>query len=83
MEGFTFEHLIRSSGDDWDRYEGSNWYGLDRWLEENPKHQGRKQVSDWLIKVQDDYLEWGREHLGWAIYILKMAGWCGRSDLNR
>jgi SAM-dependent methyltransferase len=75
MEGFTFEHLIRSSGDDWDRYEGSNWYGLVRWLEENPKHPERKQVSDRLIKVQNEYLEWGRLYLGWAIYILKRVDW--------
>lgn len=70
-ECFTFEHLIRSNVDDWDRYEGSNWYGLVRWLEETPDHPEREQVVDWLRKAQDAYLKWGRQYIGWAIYVLK------------
>lgn len=35
-EGFELEGIIRSSRDDWDRYVSDSWYGLIRWLEENP-----------------------------------------------
>jgi len=69
--GFDIEHVVRASTDDWDNYEATNYYGLVKWLEENQKHPDRQQVIDWLHKNQDAYFKWGREHLGWAIYLLK------------
>ena len=69
-EGFDFEYMVRASHDDWDRYEASNWHGLVRWIEENPDHAERQGVIDHLHKIQDEYLRYGREYLGWAIYIL-------------
>lgn len=69
-EGFDFEYVVRASHDDWDRYEADNWYGLMRWIEENPKHPERKEVIEHLHKCQDEYLRYGREYLGWAMYIL-------------
>jgi len=69
-EGFDFEHVARASHDDWDRYESDNWYGLLRWIEENPNHPERGEVIDHLHKSQDEYLRYGREYLGWAMYVL-------------
>jgi len=31
----------------------------------------RRQVIDWLHKNQEEYLRWGREYLGWAIYLMR------------
>lgn len=70
-QGYDFEYVVRSSPDDWDRYETGNWYGLQKWLEENPRHADRRQVIDWLRKNQEEYLRWGREYLGWAIYLMR------------
>ncbi len=72
-EAFDFEYMVRASHDDWDRYEADNWYGLIRWLEENPGHPERQEVIDHLHKTQDEYLRYIREYLGWAIYILNPA----------
>ena len=69
-EGFDFEYMVRSSLDDWDRYEASNWYSLARWLVDNPNHPEKKEVIDWLHEIQDDYLRYGREYCGFAVYIL-------------
>jgi protein-L-isoaspartate O-methyltransferase len=69
-EGFDFEYMVRASSDDWDRYEATNWKGLVKWLEENPTHPEKQQVIDWFYKTQDEYLKYGREYLGWAVYIL-------------
>jgi ubiquinone/menaquinone biosynthesis C-methylase UbiE len=69
-EGFDFEYMVRASHDDWDRYEATNWLGLVKWLEENSDHPDRLQVKDWFYKIQDEYLKYGREYLGWAVYIL-------------
>jgi ubiquinone/menaquinone biosynthesis C-methylase UbiE len=64
------EYIIRSSEDDWAQYEAANWKGLIAWLEENPDHEDRQAVIDWLRKTQDEYFRFGREHLGWALYFL-------------
>jgi hypothetical protein len=68
--GFTIEGIVRASHDDWDRYESDNWYGLMRWLEEKPDHPERNEVLQHLHKVQEEYLRYGRQYLGWAMYVL-------------
>jgi SAM-dependent methyltransferase len=74
-EGFDFEYVVRSSHDDWDRYEADNWYGLIRWIEDNPDHPERGEVIAHLHGIQDEYLRYGREYLGWAMYVLAPQGY--------
>jgi len=69
-EGFDFQHMVRASQDDWDRYEAGNWYGLVKWIEKNPNHPELQEVVDHLHKIQDEYLRWGREYCGWAVYTM-------------
>jgi SAM-dependent methyltransferase len=69
-QGFDFEYMVRASHDDWDAYEAGNWYGSIRWLEENPAHPERQAVIDSLHTSQETYFKYGREYLGWAIYVL-------------
>lgn len=69
-EGFDFEYMVRADDNDWARYEAGNWHGLIRWLEANPDHPEKQEVIDWLHKNQDDYFRYGRQYLGWALYIL-------------
>jgi len=69
-EGFELEYVVRASDDDWDSYEAGNWYGLIRWLEDNPNHPNRADVLGRLHKSQDEYLGFGRYHFGWAVYII-------------
>lgn len=64
------EYLVRASNDDWDRYEAENWHGLVRWLEENPGHPERVSVIKHLRKNQEEYLQFGRQYLGWEIFVL-------------
>jgi len=69
-EGFDIEYVVRASHDDWDRYYSDNWYGLIRWLEENPGHPEREEVMKHLHSEQDDYFRYIREYIGWAMYVL-------------
>jgi SAM-dependent methyltransferase len=69
--GMNLEYLIRSSDDDWTHYEASNWQGLIAWLEEHPDHPEKDEVVKWFQKEQNDYFHFVRDHIGWAIYILK------------
>jgi ubiquinone/menaquinone biosynthesis C-methylase UbiE len=69
-EGFELEYLVRSSRDDWDRYVSDSWYGLIRWLEENPNHPDHEQVFKFFRADQDDYLQFQSQCMGWAMYCL-------------
>ena len=69
-EGFDVEYVVRASHDDWDRYEADNWHGLIRWLEENPDHPERQDVIDHFHKYQDEYFRYGRQCMGWGMYVL-------------
>jgi SAM-dependent methyltransferase len=69
-EGFDIQYMLRASHEDWDRYEACNWVGLTKWLEKNPDHPEIQDVIDWFYKIQDDYLRFGREYLGFSVYIL-------------
>lgn len=70
-EGFEIGYVVRSSQDDWDHYESENWRGLLDWLDDNPNHPEREQVWDSLRTDQDQYFGYGREHMGWAVYLLR------------
>jgi ubiquinone/menaquinone biosynthesis C-methylase UbiE len=69
-EGYDLMYMIHASPDDWDRYEADNWYGLTRWLDENPGHPDWDQVADHLHRSQEEYLTIGREFYQWGLYIL-------------
>jgi ubiquinone/menaquinone biosynthesis C-methylase UbiE len=69
-EGFELEYIIRASSDDWDRYYSDSWYALINWLEENPSHPDHEQVFNHLRTDQDDYLQFQRQYMGWAMYCL-------------
>jgi hypothetical protein len=72
-EGFDLETVLRASLDDWDRYQSDDWHGLILWLEENPDLPDRDQVINHLRQQQDEYLAYGREHIGWAMMVLAPA----------
>ena len=69
-EGFDLEYVVRASQDDWDRYYSDNWYGLIRWLEDNPAHPDRRQVLEHLHSDQEGYIRFMRKYMGWAMYAL-------------
>jgi ubiquinone/menaquinone biosynthesis C-methylase UbiE len=69
-EGFELEYIIRSSQDDWDRYISDSWYGLIHWLEENPNHPDYEQVFQHFRTDQNDYVQFQRQYMGWAMYCL-------------
>ena len=69
-EGFELEYIIRASPDNWERYTSDSWYALIRWLKENPTHPDHEQVLQHFRASQDDYLQFQRQYMGWAMYCL-------------
>jgi Methyltransferase domain len=61
--------LIASSEDDWDRYESLHWSALEDWLAANPDDPDASRIRELHERYRDEYLSWGRELLGWAIFV--------------
>jgi SAM-dependent methyltransferase len=63
--------IIASSDHDWDRYETLHWRSVERWLAANPDDRDAADIRGRHERYKRDYLRYGREHLGWAIFV----GW--------
>lgn len=69
--GLELIYSIVSSKDDWDNYEGLNWYASIKYINANPDDKDNQELYNRIIKNRDSYLQWGRETIGWAIYIFQ------------
>jgi precorrin-6B methylase 2 len=67
--GLVPEGLIASSEDDWDRYESLHWRALEDWLAQSPQDPDAPRIRELHERYRDEYLSWGRELLGWAIFV--------------
>jgi SAM-dependent methyltransferase len=64
-------HAIVSSKDDWDRYEGLQWYATAEYARTHPDDPDLATVIERVEKAKATYLRWGRDTLGWAIYMFR------------
>jgi SAM-dependent methyltransferase len=67
--GLGLLHTIVSSEDDWDRYEGNQWYAAERYSRCHPGDPDLLELMAKVRKARDGYLRWGREEIGWSIYL--------------
>lgn len=73
--GLDVAAVVRSSADDWDRYESGIWQAVLSWLGDHPDHPDRDFMTDYLHRIQDEYLGYGQEQMGWAMYVLVPGFW--------
>jgi hypothetical protein len=64
-------HTIVSNKDDWDRYEGLQWLSTAEYARTHPDDPDLAEVVERVSKEKAAYLRWGRDTLGWAIYIFR------------
>ena len=69
--GLRLEYTLVSNEDDWDRYEGLQWYAAEEWARENAQDPDVGEVLERVRESKDTYLKWGRDTLGWAIYVFR------------
>jgi hypothetical protein len=69
--GLELVYTLVSNQDDWDRYEGLQWYAAAKWASEHLDDPDVGEVLRRVRKNRETYLRWGRETLGWAIYVFK------------
>ena len=69
--GLELVHTLVSSQDDWDRYEGLQWYAASEYARSHPEDPDVPELLEKVAKERTAYLRWGRETLGWAIYLFR------------
>lgn len=67
--GLDFLHSIVSSQDDWDRYEGYQSYAAEHYARRNPTDPDLPDLMKNIRKGRSQYLKWGRDEIGWAVYM--------------
>lgn len=71
--GLELVYTLVSSHDDWDRYEGLQWYAAHQWASEHPDDPDVEEVLRRVHENRETYLKWGRETIGWAMYAFKVG----------
>ena len=71
QRGLELVHAIVSSKDDWDTYEGLQWYSTAEYARTHPGDPDLPEVVERVAKERAMYLRWGRDTVGWAIYLFR------------
>ena len=79
-QGLDLVHTIVSSQDDWDNYEGLQWYATAEYARTHPDDPDLPELVERVDKARATYLRWGRDTLGWAIYMFRRRTPRLRSD---
>lgn len=69
--GLTPLYAVTSTHDEWDRYEALQWQAAERWAVENPDDPDCESVLQRVRNARDVYLRWGRDTLGWGVYLFR------------
>ncbi len=69
--GLTPVYSIVSNHDDWDRYEGLQWYASHEYARTHPDDLDVPELLADVERSKEVYLKWGRDTLGWAVYVFR------------
>ena len=73
--GLNLLHSFVSSLAEWDTYEGLKWSAVDAYTRANPEDVDLPVILERLSKEKQTYLRWGRDTLGWAIYVFPRSNY--------
>ncbi|MGE0542090.1 MAG: cyclopropane-fatty-acyl-phospholipid synthase family protein [Dehalococcoidia bacterium] len=73
-EGLVLLYTLVSSEDDWDRYEALQWRAAERYAAAHPDDPDAGEIVRRQRAARDVYLRWGRDTLGWAVYVFRSDG---------
>jgi SAM-dependent methyltransferase len=69
--GLSLLYTAVSNEDDWDRYEGLQWQAAERYAAAHPEDPDVEALLQTARQNRDAYLRWGRDCLGWAMYLFR------------
>ena len=70
-EGLTCLYTLVSNYDDWDHYETLQWLAADEYVRTHPDDPDNQELLEQSQKSKENYIRWGRDTLGWAIYLFR------------
>jgi SAM-dependent methyltransferase len=68
--GYDVVEMVLSDQDSWDRYAAAQWLNMRRWLDRNPDDELAPEVREELATEPARYARYGREYLGWGVFVL-------------
>lgn len=74
QRGLELVYTIVSSKELWDRYEGLQWYATAEYARTHPDDPDLPEIIERVAKNKATYLRWGRDTLGWAVYVFRSPG---------
>lgn len=78
--GLTLVYTVVSNEDDWDRYEGLQWQAAERHAVDHPDDPDVAPLLQTARRNRDAYLRWGRDSVGWAMYLFQKSQEAGPAD---
>ncbi len=69
--GLDLVHTIVSSRNDWDTYEGLQWLAASEYARTHPDDPDLAELVERVRSARAAFLRWGRDTLGWAIYVFR------------
>lgn len=72
-EGLTFLYARVSTEQEWDHYEWLRLRAAERYAARNPGDPDVPEILKRARHTRDTYLRWGRDTLGWAVYLFQKA----------
>ena len=76
-EGLSPLYTMVSNQDDWDRYEALQWYAADSYARQNADDPDVSEILTRVARGRMNYLQWGRDTLGWALYMFRRPSRAG------
>jgi len=73
-EGLVPLFTMVSNQDDWDGYEALQWHTTEKYARENPDDPDLSEIMLRVAHNRTSYLRWGRDTLGWALYLFRKEG---------
>jgi len=70
-EGLRLAFTLVSSKEDWNRSEGLHWSAAAEYALAHPEDTDLEELLARDSKERESYLRWGRDTLGWAIYLFR------------
>ncbi|MFG1710263.1 SAM-dependent methyltransferase [Nonomuraea sp. M3C6] len=69
--GFELLEMVLADQDSWDRYVAGQWWTMSDWLRDNPADPDAPAMRDFLTRARRSHLEYGRQYLGWGVFVLR------------
>jgi hypothetical protein len=72
--GLTLEYAMPSRDDEFDRYEFLQLHAAERYARTHPDDPDVPEILDRVRHANEAYRRWGRDTLGWSIYLFRAPG---------